>query len=78
MKKFSYSFNQTGTLSIWLTCCREYPELVAQIEPAFAQTTVKHTKGAGEVILNNGQLRTGELPGIIECLLFYQQSYNQN
>ncbi len=78
MKKFSYSFNQTGTLNIWLTGCREYPELVAQIEPAFAQTEVKHTSGAGEVELKSHQLRTGELPVIIECLLFYQQSYNQN
>lgn len=78
MKKFSYCFNQTGTLNIWLTGCREYPELVAQIEPAFAQTEVKHTRGAGEVELKYRQLRTGELPGIIECLLYYQQSYSQN
>jgi len=78
MKKFTYSFNQTGTLNIWMMGCREYPELVARIEPAFAQTAVRHTCGAGEVELKCHQLRTGELPGIIECLLFYQQSYNQN
>ena len=74
MKKFSYSFNQMLKVPV----CMESSELVAQIEPAFAQTKVKHTKGAGEVILKNHQLITGELPGIIECLLFYQQSYNQN
>ena len=78
MKKFYYIFTPTGTLKIWLAGCAECPELVAQVEPAFANGGLKHTRGEGEVTLRQSELKTGNLPGIIECLLYYQQYYNQN
>ena len=78
MKKFYYIFTPTGTLKIWLAGCADCPELVAQVEPAFANGGLKHTSGAGEVALRQSELKTGKLPGIIECLLYYQQYYNQN
>ena len=78
MKKFYYSFTPTGTLKRWLTCCKEWPELVADIEPAYAQPCNKQTQGEGFVPLQANHLRTGELPVIIECLLYYQQYYNLN
>jgi hypothetical protein len=78
MKKFYYLFTPTGTLKIWLAGCTECLELVAQVEPAFANGGLKHTRGAGEVALRQNELKTGKLPGIIECLLYYQQYYNQN
>ncbi len=78
MKKFHYSFTPTGTLKIWLSGCKERPELLANIEPSFAQTKLTHTQGSGAVPIRQSELKTGDLPVIIECLLYYQQYYNLN
>ena len=78
MKKFHYSFTPTGTLKIWLSGCEKWPVLVANIEPTFAQTEFAHTQGAGVVPVLQSELKTGDLPGIIECLLYYQQYYYLN
>jgi hypothetical protein len=78
MKKFHYSFTPNGTLKIWLSGSKEWPELAANIEPSFAQNELLHTQGAGEVPVLQSELKTGDLPGIIECLLYYQQYYNLN
>ena len=73
MKKFYYSFTTTGTLNIWLKGYKKLPELVAEIEPACTQTKIIHTRGSGMVPLKQKELITGELPAILECLLYYQE-----
>lgn len=78
MKNFCYSFSQQGTLIVWLAEPNEKPELLALVSPAFTQTSENHTTGWGKVTVEQNLANDGELPVIIECLLYYQQCYSLN
>lgn len=78
MKNFCYSFSQQGTLIVWLAAPNEKPELLALVAPSFTQTYDNHTTGWGKVAMEQNDADTGELPVIIECLLYYQQCYSLN
>jgi hypothetical protein len=63
---------------VWLAAPDEKPELLALVAPAFNQTQVNHTTGWGTVPMRKNMANAGELPVIIECLLYYQQCYSLN